>query len=168
MAPADHRPGLPTSTAPEPHPGAHLCVFCDIIAGRVDQGVCIPVGDGFVVFPAKHQRPRNYGHMLLVPTDHYTTLEQLPANHNTAWLTAVAVLGAAVRSAFQATGITVRMNLGPPGQDVDHLHTHLIPRHLDDGFATTTSRAVPLADRLAYASRLRSHLAARHIRKPTP
>lgn len=159
MTPADHH--LPLGAPPAPG-REHLCVFCDIIAGRADLGVCVAVSDGFVTFPAKHQRPHNHGHMLLVPTGHYTTLEDLPPGHTTTWLAAVNILSTAVREAFQATGVTVRMNLGPPGQDVAHLHTHLIPRHLDDAFDTSRSQALSLPERLTITHRLRPHLDAHH------
>lgn len=157
---ASHGRDLPGDGLAAQRPQRQTCVFCEIIAGQADLGVCLPVSDGFVAFPAKHQRPGNRGHMLLVPTGHYTTLEQLPAAEVTSWLTAVTILSAAVRDTFHATGTTIRMNLGPPGQDVAHLHTHLIPRHPDDGFATARSQVLSLPDRLAITRQLTPHLDA--------
>ncbi|MCP2323583.1 diadenosine tetraphosphate (Ap4A) HIT family hydrolase [Hamadaea flava] len=98
--------------------------------------------------------------MLLVPAVHVTTLQDLPTDLATGWLTATTALSNAVRSAFHATGVTIRMNLGPPGQDIAHLHTHVIPRHPGDELPTTRSQNVPLADRIAITHRLRPHLDA--------
>jgi histidine triad (HIT) family protein len=40
-----------------------------------------------------------------------------------------------VKRAFGAEGITIRQhNERAGGQDVDHLHFHVVPRFVDDGF----------------------------------
>ena len=62
----------------------------------------------------------------------------------------------AIRTGYPCDGVTVRQNNEPAGgQDVWHLHTHVIPRYIGDG----TYLGVPVRaddrDRARYADRLR-------------
>jgi len=85
--------------------------------------------------PAKHQKPRNRGHCLVVTRGHVPNIYGLPANSMAPLLAAVASASRASKKAFAADGITVRQNNDPAGgQDVFHVHFHVVPRFLDDDF----------------------------------
>lgn len=137
------------------------CVFCSVMAGVTDPGVCLAVNNDFVVFPALHQRPNNRGHMLLVPADHFGGIADVPSERAAAMLAALQATTQAVKSAFGASGTTVRLNLGPPAQEVFHLHWHIIPRHVGDDFKIAKSAEVPLGERLQLTARLGQHLPRR-------
>jgi len=137
------------------------CTFCALIANPGKDLVCIAAGPRFRVLPAADQRPANHGHMLLMPAIHVTDLGQLPTDHARDLLLALHAVTDAVREAFAATGTAVRLNLGPPGQSMAHLHIHIIPRHLDDGFPTTVSVPVALAQRQQQTRILHPHLVRR-------
>ena len=137
------------------------CAFCALIADPDKDLVCIAAGPRFRVLPAADQRPANHGHMLLMPTIHVTDLGQLPTEHARDLLPALHAVTDAVREAFAATGTTVRLNFGPPGQSMAHLHIHIIPRHLDDGFPTTVSAPIALTQRQLQARILHPHLVRR-------
>ncbi len=115
----------------------------------LDPGVCLRVSPDFAAFPALHQRPGHRGHTLLAPVTHVSTLEDLPASLAGPLLRDLRLVAAAVKDAFAASGVSVRLNLGPPGQSVAHLHFHVIPRYLDDEFLSEESLMVPLESRLA-------------------
>ncbi len=134
------------------------CVFCSVTAGVTDPGVCLAVNNEFVVFPALHQRPNNRGHMLLVPADHFGGIAEVPAEKAAPMLAALQVTTQAVKAAFGATGTTVRLNLGPPAQDIFHLHWHIIPRYVGDDFNSSKSSELPLNERLQLAAKLSQHL----------
>jgi diadenosine tetraphosphate (Ap4A) HIT family hydrolase len=138
------------------------CVFCSAVAGLSEPGVCLAVNRDFVVFPALHQKPRNRGHMLLVPADHLGGIADVPPESAADMLAALQVVTKAVKAAFDASGTTVRLNLGPPAQDVLHLHWHIIPRYVDDDFNYVRSSEMPLSDRLQQTARLAQHLAGTH------
>ena len=56
-------------------------------------------------------------------------------------------------------GVTVRQNNEPVGsQDVWHLHTHVIPRHIGDGKYLGVPVRADDRDRARYAGRLRELL----------
>lgn len=85
------------------------------------------------------------------------TIHDLPEDLAGPLLTAVRLLSGAVRQAFAADGIHIRQNNGAAaGQDVPHLHFHLIPRFHGDGFETAAYEPLSLAMRHALAARLRA------------
>ena len=115
----------------------------------------------FVVFPALHQRPNNRGQMLLVPASHYGGLTDVPPEKAGLLLTGLQAATHAVKAAFRASGTTVRLNLGPPAQDIFHLHWHTIPRHVGDDFDSARSSEVPLSERLQLTAMLAEDIAKR-------
>jgi histidine triad (HIT) family protein len=149
---------MPTPTMRGVDPAG--CPFCQTMASPDGMGVTLQAAEGWLALPADRQRPANLGHILLVPAIHIATLNELPDDHAGAMLAALKALTTAVRQAFAATGITVRLNLGPPGQSVGHLHLHVIPRHRDDGFPTTASIPIGLPERQRQADTLRGQFPA--------
>ncbi|SNS01041.1 HIT family protein [Antarctobacter heliothermus] len=73
--------------------------------------------------------PRADGHCLVIPkTPCRNLLDASPAQMTAVMATAQKVANAAM-AALQADGITVQQfNEGPGGQEVFHLHVHILPR----------------------------------------
>jgi diadenosine tetraphosphate (Ap4A) HIT family hydrolase len=133
-------------------------LFCSIAAGITDPGACLAVNDEFAIFPALHQRPNNRGQMLLVPVGHYAGLVEMPTEKAVQLLTALQAATQAVKTAFRACGTTVRLNLGPPAQEIFHLHWHITPRHADDDFKTSRSEELTIDERLRQTAMLGQRL----------
>ena len=113
------------------------CVFCDIAGGggRADTRDVSFRNDGAVAFPNQRQRSENLGHHLVVPTTHVVDLYALTPSLYTPLMDALTATARAVRAAFGATGTTIfQHNEHDGGQDVFHLHLHVVPRHARDGF----------------------------------
>ena len=73
--------------------------------------------------------------MLLVPTGHYETLDQMPADEAAAMLQHLPALVRAVQAATGCEGVNVLQNNGRVAhQVVPHVHFHVIPRDSDDAF----------------------------------
>ena len=80
-------------------------------------------------------QPVNAGHVLVVPREHFESLEDIP--HRLAMhLYEVAMeLAPVVKHVAGAAGMNVVVNSGAAaGQDVFHYHVHVIPRKAGDGF----------------------------------
>jgi histidine triad (HIT) family protein len=107
------------------------CVFCGIVAGA-DRELFVIEDETWFVLPSLRQQPRNLGHMLVVPRAHHRNLGDLPPEMDGALLGLVRRVAAAVVVAFGASGTSIRQNNGPPGQDVLHLHVHVVPRFVGD------------------------------------
>jgi histidine triad (HIT) family protein len=78
--------------------------------------------------------PLSRGHTLIVPKDHYRTIDALPEELAAACGAIVPRLSRALVAATGCAGWNVLQNNGKiAGQAVDHLHFHLIPRREGDG-----------------------------------
>jgi histidine triad (HIT) family protein len=77
-------------------------------------------------------RPLFPGHCLLVPSDHYETLSDLPVELVGPFFKNVQLLTRAVELACDAEGSFVAMN-NRVSQSVPHLHVHIVPRRKKDG-----------------------------------
>ena len=124
------------------------CPFCEVIAGRRDPGVLIMDIEHVAAFPARDQRQTNVGHTLVVPRVHFRNLYDLEPLLYAPLLAAVRRIALAVERCFDASGTSIRLNNGPPGQDVFHAHFHVIPRHNDDANLSAPEATMPLDERI--------------------
>jgi histidine triad (HIT) family protein len=112
---------------------AEGCVFCQIVAGETEASFIYrdDLVDAFI-----DTRPIVEGHSLVIPRDHYVTMDEVPE------LVAgrmVAVAGRIAR-ALQASSVPFEgynlwvANGDAAGQEILHVHMHVLPRYRDDGF----------------------------------
>jgi histidine triad (HIT) family protein len=74
------------------------------------------------------------GHLLLIPKTEYRTLDQVPPDTAAALGAALPKLVAAVQQATGSAGVNILQNNGQvAGQEVLHVHFHIIPRAEGDG-----------------------------------
>jgi histidine triad (HIT) family protein len=103
------------------------CLFCRIAAGQVPAAVVYesPGGIAFLDrFPAAR------GHTLVVPRIHAATLNELPDDAIAGLFQAVKVVTAKITDALHPTAFHIGWNHGEAaGQQVFHLHVHVIPRY---------------------------------------
>ena len=108
-------------------------MFCDIAAGRAEATV-VWHDEATVVFA--DVRPVNPGHVLVVPNIHAERLEDLDETSAAELWRTVQRVAAAVRATTANGGVNLLVADGEAaGQEVPHLHVHVIPRHRGDGFA---------------------------------
>jgi len=72
------------------------------------------------------------GHVLLIPKQHYETLEDLPPELSHQLFLRAQQLSRAVREGMKAEGTFVAMN-NKVSQSVPHFHIHIVPRRKGDG-----------------------------------
>jgi histidine triad (HIT) family protein len=108
------------------------CPFCDLIQGAGEVSICFE--DGNVVAFMDIQ-PVNTGHVLVVPREHYESLDDIPHSLATHLFDVAMQLAPVVQHVAGADGMNIVVNSGAAaGQDVFHFHVHVIPRLADDGF----------------------------------
>ncbi|MFW5974508.1 MAG: HIT family protein [Natrialbaceae archaeon] len=74
------------------------------------------------------------GHTLVIPKEPYERLNDMPADEAGEVFGVISELAPAVEAAVGADASTVAVNNGPEaGQEVPHVHWHIIPRFADDG-----------------------------------
>jgi diadenosine tetraphosphate (Ap4A) HIT family hydrolase len=118
------------------------CPFCEIIAGR------LPSSDLYrddLVAAFLDIRPITTGHLLVVPLSHASGLADLPEETGAAMFVAAQRMAAALRgSEIQCDGINFFLADGAvAGQEVEHVHLHVVPRFAGDGFTLTASFLSP-------------------------
>jgi histidine triad (HIT) family protein len=109
------------------------CVFCDIVRGKAPASI---VYSDSRVMAFMDIQPVNRGHLLVVPRVHASCLQELEAETG-GWLFQVGMeLAAAIRrSGLRCEGVNLFLADGEAaGQDVFHVHLHVIPRFQGDGF----------------------------------
>ncbi|NPA15562.1 MAG: HIT family protein [Deferribacteres bacterium] len=108
-----------------------MCVFCKIVSGEIP-AYKVYEDDEFLAF--LDIGPVNKGHLLVIPRKHYPTLLDMPEDEAGKLYKLVHRLAKAVKSALSADGLNIINNVGEAsGQEVFHVHVHIIPRFYDDG-----------------------------------
>lgn len=111
------------------------CIFCKIAEGVIP---CVKIMENDDVIAFLDINPLNTGHTLVLPKKHYVTLFDLPEPVLQACMSAVHKIAEAVFKASGKTGLNLlQNNYRSAGQYIDHVHFHLVPRHVGDGFMTT-------------------------------
>lgn len=109
------------------------CVFCGIVAGRLPASV---VYRDERVCAFMDIRPVNPGHLLVIPLAHAASLATLESGTGAQMFRVGQRLAQALRrSGVRCDGINFLLADGEAaGQEVFHVHLHVIPRHAGDGF----------------------------------
>jgi histidine triad (HIT) family protein len=105
------------------------CIFCGIVAGEIDAESVLE-GESTLAF--LDHRPLFPGHVLLVPREHFETIEDLPPELVEPLFADARRLAGAVREAMGSQGTFMGVN-NVVSQSVPHLHVHVVPRTRKDG-----------------------------------
>ena len=106
------------------------CVICSIVEGRIpaqrvyEDEHCLAFLD---------VRPAAPGHTMLVPKVHVSRVEDLSPEQARALFAALHRILAPIKDAVGADATTIGVNNGPgSGQEVPHVHIHILPRRRGD------------------------------------
>ena len=107
------------------------CIFCQIVAGDIPSRTVYEDDDVFAFLDVNPLAP---GHTLVIPKEHYETLGDMPGDPGADVMAAVHRIAPVVEDAVDADGSTVAFNNGEAaGQEVPHVHCHVVPRFQGDG-----------------------------------
>ncbi len=113
------------------------CLFCKIAAKEISAQT-IYEDDRALAF--LDIRPRSLGHAMVIPKYHAPTLLELPDGEIGPLFAAVKKVIDLLMKKIKPDGITIGINQGrASGQEVDHLHVHLMPRWHGDGGGSVQS-----------------------------
>ncbi|QLC33238.1 HIT family protein [Halarchaeum sp. CBA1220] len=109
------------------------CLFCSIVDGDIPGRIVAERDDALAFLDANPLAP---GHTLVVPRTHAERLDDLSVDDSRAVFDLVRDLAPDVEVAVDADGLNVGVNDGEAaGQEVPHVHVHLVPRFEGDGGA---------------------------------
>lgn len=107
------------------------CIFCSIVDGDIPS---YTVYEDDEVMAFLDANPLARGHTLVIPKAHHERVDDLPAGRSTAMFDAVHDLTGRVEAAVDAEATTIAVNNGTAaGQEVPHVHVHIVPRSEADG-----------------------------------
>jgi histidine triad (HIT) family protein len=107
------------------------CVFCKIIAGDISAKVIMQNERAMALLDAFPLAP---GHTLVIPKSHYAKVQQMSEQDAMAVFEIVWKLAGAVETGSQVNASTIAIHNGnEAGQEVPHVHVHIVPRKIDDG-----------------------------------
>ena len=109
------------------------CIFCQIISDELPASV-VYRDEGVIAF--LDIQPVNPGHVLVVPRVHAESLEDLSAEIAAHMITVAQKIMTGLRKTdLRCEGINLFLADGSvAGQEIAHVHLHVIPRFTDDGF----------------------------------
>ena len=106
------------------------CIFCKIVRGEIP---CCKVYENDLVLAFLDLAPFNYGHTLVIPKQHSHSITTVPEEYLAAMMKAAARIAPAILRVTKAGAFNLLLNNGSvAGQEVPHVHLHIIPRFVDD------------------------------------
>lgn len=107
------------------------CLFCKIVAKEIPANVVYEDAHAIAFLDIV---PRASGHTMVIPKVHVQNLLELPDAETGPLFSAVTKVARMLAEKLSSDGITFGINQGrASGQEVDHLHVHLMPRWRGDG-----------------------------------
>ena len=107
-----------------------MCIFCDIIAGKIPSKTVYEDEDVLAILDISQV---TYGHTLVMPKKHVRNIVDSDEETVLKTVSVVHRLAGKIRTNTGAPALNILSNCGEEaGQSVDHLHFHIIPRYGKD------------------------------------
>ncbi len=107
------------------------CLFCKIIAGDIPS---TKVYEDEKAIAFLDISPVNPGHTLVIPREHHVNLLDCPGELAQHLIHVTKKIAPAILSATGAPAFNIVFRNGEEaGQEINHIHLHIVPRMADDG-----------------------------------
>jgi len=107
------------------------CIFCEIISGNLPSNIIIEDKKAIAFLDAF---PLAKGHTLVIPKIHFSKIQDMPDDHESAVFHLVYRLVGPIEKAAHVDSSTIAIHNGKDaGQEIDHVHVHIVPRTVHDG-----------------------------------
>lgn len=104
------------------------CIFCKIVKGEIPAKIIDETEKSLAFLDAF---PLTRGHSLVIPKNHYEKMQQIPPEENAELFETVRRVLSKVDTLTNATLVALH-NGKESGQEIPHVHIHLIPRSKED------------------------------------
>jgi len=133
-------------------------IFAKILRGEAP---CVRVVENDVSLAFMDIMPRADGHVLVLPKTPARNLLDIPAAELARFIPSVQRIARAVKQAMAADGIAIhQFNESAGGQQVFHLHFHVLPRWVGVALRPPGGEAAPTEKLEAQAAKIRAALDA--------
>ena len=104
------------------------CIFCNIVSGKIPARKIHETQRSLAFLDAF---PLTKGHSLVIPKTHYMKIQEMTDVDNADLFESVRVISARMERISPSSLVAIH-NGKESGQEVPHVHVHLIPRHTSD------------------------------------
>ncbi|AVB76138.1 histidine triad (HIT) family protein [Methanococcus maripaludis] len=108
-----------------------MCIFCDIVKGDIPARI-IYEDDKFLAFMDAF--PRAVGHTLIIPKEHFETFDELPKELACEMMEVIHKIVKKLEKLEMDGYNLLNNNKQVSGQEVPHVHFHIIPRYENEGY----------------------------------
>ena len=115
------------------------CIFCDILEGKAEASIVFRDQKCCAFLDIQ---PANPGHVLIIPLQHVAHMSEIDEETGAhIFRIGMRIAEAVRRSEIQCEGINFHLADGAAaGQEIFHVHLHIIPRIRNDGFGFKFAR----------------------------
>jgi histidine triad (HIT) family protein len=107
------------------------CIFCKIIKREIPSKIIFENDLNLAFLDIS---PISKGHTIIIPKNHYFTLEDIPDHELAETFKVVKMISIRIHQNLEITGYNIlQNNFAAAGQVINHFHVHIIPRNFDDG-----------------------------------
>jgi histidine triad (HIT) family protein len=104
------------------------CIFCKIVDGKIPARKITETAKSLAFLDAF---PLTKGHTLVIPKKHYVKIQDMSTDENADLFEIVRILTGKMEG-FAPSSLVAIHNGKESGQEVPHVHVHIIPRNIDD------------------------------------
>jgi histidine triad (HIT) family protein len=107
------------------------CIFCKIVSGKIPAKVLMQNDMAMALMDAF---PLAAGHTLVIPKSHYAKVQDMAQQDAAAVFEITWQVAGAVEAGSETSASTIAIhNGGDAGQEIPHVHVHIVPRRKGDG-----------------------------------
>jgi histidine triad (HIT) family protein len=104
------------------------CIFCKIVEGKIPSRKIAETVKSLAFLDAF---PLTKGHTLVIPKKHYVKIQEMSKEDNSDLFEVVRILTERIERLAPSSLVAIH-NGKESGQEVPHVHVHIIPRNTDD------------------------------------
>ena len=107
------------------------CIFCKIISGQIKTQYVAQTQYAVAILDAFPLTP---GHTLVIPRTHVSKIQEATADHLAGIFELAGAVASGIERGLGVEGSLVAVHNGKvAGQEIPHLHVHIVPRRPNDG-----------------------------------
>ncbi|HEX2406994.1 MAG TPA: HIT family protein [Nitrososphaeraceae archaeon] len=109
----------------------HECIFCKVALKKIPTNIIIENDKAMAFLDAY---PLSKGHTLIIPKAHYSKIQELDENSSQSLFNILWKITNPIENVVGVNSSTIAIHNGKEaGQEVPHVHIHVIPRKRGDG-----------------------------------
>jgi histidine triad (HIT) family protein len=107
------------------------CIFCKIVSGKLKARI---INENDYAMAFLDAFPLSSGHTLVVPKAHYSKVQDMEKEYSCAVFSIACQIAAILEPTVGVNASTIAIHNGrDAGQEVPHVHIHIVPRSANDG-----------------------------------